>query len=129
MMSVYNNNSSLKAPEQWLQALQIAAEFMSAEDEMKMCKALRQIIGNLEKPDRKYRVLYTTNKFLWERVLKHDGGFDFLVLVGFRESAKGELQLTHELEPVVRDAAMTALIDRIAKLQKDRVNREVPRHV
>jgi len=119
MMSVYSNNSSLRTAEQWLQALQIAAEFMTPEHEIKMCKALKKIIGNLEKPDRKYRILYTTNKFLWERVLKHDGGFDFLVLVGFRESRndKGELHLAHELEPEVQSAAMRALLDRIAILQ------------
>merc|ERR1712150_39256 len=114
----YENMNTLDAS-QWKEALNIACALITEDETYKMCKALKKIVLNLHRSADKYRVLYTSNKILWNRILKHGGGVDLLTLIGFTElkQGSGELRLTKTLPTKSINAAVEALEEKLQLLE------------
>ncbi len=77
---------------------------------------MKVIAQNLLKAHIKFRTLWADNKKVQQRILAHDGGYEFLISLGFKETEPRKLVCEHTNVDVVH-AAIVALDTKMQQLE------------
>ena len=107
--------------EHWSILVDAMQQFIPLSEQLRSFKTMKGIATNLMQQDITYRTLYVDNEKVQNLILKYDGGFEFLLSLGFREMQNRTLIC---LKPNYNSvsAAIRALNNRIQLLESENVD-------
>lgn len=105
---------------QWTEAIDIVLICLEPEDAYRMLKTLYTVVYNLQHPDLKFRQLFLSNTNLQEKLLKHAGGIDLLLRLGFvKEPESNKLFLSKELSPETLTSILNVITSKMKQSKSE----------
>jgi len=112
--------STVKEQENWNMLIAGIEQNCPVQDRYSVFKALRKLAQNLLLEDEKYRVLYTDNQIVEQKILSRVGGYEFLRAIGFKQGAEKNALICKKVNKDIVNTAIHTLSAKIAHLQRTR---------